>query len=355
MPEVLAHQPLDAQPRRLARIPQALGRDFLQLVAEHVVVALRFEMQYRPDAQEELLGVVERSEIAAGAAEERRVGELGNRLGAKQVAQAARRLFDIRFELVEGLVEARVTVGNQRLQRLERPRRRNRSRRGVEERIEQRGVAGNRPRIGERELEFRVVSIEARALGHLAHVMPDRQADVPERVEEGVQEPLVLGPERAGEEDQHVDVGVETELAPAVAPEREDADRLDRAGRGLDEQLLDDRVHPLRVLLQRDAPALAPLGRGAQFGAGRLETGGTGRPHVGRRRLRRGILLVHLRGLRAILQDNGPHGAGRQYGTASSVPQFHRTRGFPIGPPLGGVGKSGRGPEHRDGLRTAPT
>ncbi len=64
MTEVIAHQPLDALPGRVARVAQAFGRDLLQLVAEDVVVALGFEMEDRAHAQQELLGVVERSRIA---------------------------------------------------------------------------------------------------------------------------------------------------------------------------------------------------------------------------------------------------------------------------------------------------
>ena len=76
--------------------------------------------------------------------------------------------------------------------RLRRPRRRT---------VEQRRVAGNRPGVGQREQELGIVRVEAGAFVHLAHVMPDRQAEVPERVQEGVQEPLVRRPDRAGEQD----------------------------------------------------------------------------------------------------------------------------------------------------------
>ena len=77
-----------------------------------------------------------------------------------------------------------------------------------------------------------------------------------------MQEPLVLGPDRAGEEHQQVDVRVEAQLAAAVAAEGEDADRLDRAGRGSAKSCWTIASMRCEYLLQRVAPALAPLGRG---------------------------------------------------------------------------------------------
>ena len=56
--------------------------------------------------------------------------------------------------------------------------------------------------------------------------MADGQAQVPERIEERVQEPLVVGSDGPGEEHQQVDVRVQAELAAAVAAEREHRDRL---------------------------------------------------------------------------------------------------------------------------------
>src|SRR4029450_6087408 len=86
--------------------------------------------------------------------------------------------------------------------------------------------------------------------------------------------------------------GVQAELTTSVAAERKHADRLRRAG-SLDEELLDERIHALRVLLERHASALAALSGWAQFPASCLEAGGSGRARVGRGHHRREIRLIH--------------------------------------------------------------
>ena len=60
-----------------------------------------------------------------------------------------------------------------------------------QELIEQRRVADDGARVGQRQQEFRVVGFEPRAFAHLADVMADGQPEIPQRIEEGVKEPLV--------------------------------------------------------------------------------------------------------------------------------------------------------------------
>ena len=72
VPEVVAHQPLDALPRFVARIAEHVRGALLQLVAQHVLIALRLEMQDGADAQQKVLGLLESTRIgrdrAAGGA-----------------------------------------------------------------------------------------------------------------------------------------------------------------------------------------------------------------------------------------------------------------------------------------------
>ena len=139
---------------------------------------------------------------------------------------------------------------------------------GAEELVEQRRVADNRSRVGQRQQKLRVVLLKVRAFAQLAHVMTDGQPEVPQRIEKRVQEALVFSRDRIGKEQQQVDIRVKAELLAAVAAERENADRLtDQPGIG--KELLDDGVHPLRVALERDPSALAPLGSGRQLQARR--------------------------------------------------------------------------------------
>ena len=115
MAEVVAHEALDALTRRRAAVAQDLGGALLQLMAEDVVVTLGLEMQDRSHAQQKFFGVLERARAGAALAEQYRIGQHGDRLGAEQIAQAAGRFFHVGFELIERVVEPGVALGNQRL------------------------------------------------------------------------------------------------------------------------------------------------------------------------------------------------------------------------------------------------
>ena len=86
--------------------------------------------------------------------------------------------------------------------------------------------------------------------------MADRQSEIPERRQEGAEERLVRRADRALEEDEQIDVRIETELPPPVSAEGVHAGRL-RGGAGVHEELLDDGVDAMGVLLQRVASAVA--------------------------------------------------------------------------------------------------
>ena len=139
--------------------------------------------------------------------------------------------------------------------------------------VEQRGVADDRPGIGEGQQELGVVDLESGALRRLTNVVPDRQAQIPEGVEKGVQEPFVFPTDDAGEEDQQVDVGVQAEFATAISAERKDRHRL-REGPGVRVELLDQRVHAVRILPHGMTSALAPPGGVGQFAARSIEPRG---------------------------------------------------------------------------------
>ena len=117
--EVVAHQALDARLRQRARIPQQLGRLLLQCVAEHVLVPLALEVQNRPDPQQELFRLVEPRGIGRSLLEQGRVGQPGDGSHGREVAQTARRLLDVRLQLIERGVEQRVPFVGQRRERLQ--------------------------------------------------------------------------------------------------------------------------------------------------------------------------------------------------------------------------------------------
>src|SRR5262249_27636732 len=92
-----------------------------------------------------------------------------------------------------------------------------------------------------------------------------------ERIEKRVKEALVVSGDRAGEQHEQIDVGVEAQLAATVAAEREDRYRV-RRRTGIGKQLLDERVHAMRVLAERVQPAPAAFCGGYELLARRRET-----------------------------------------------------------------------------------
>ena len=147
-----------------ARVAEPLGGALLQLVAEDVVMALGLEVQDRAHAEQELLGVLERARAGAALGEQRRIGQLGDRLRAEEIAQPAGRFLDVRLELIERVVEPGVPLGDERLERVERARGGARHVGRRQELIEQRRVADDRARVGQRQQELRVVGFERRRL-----------------------------------------------------------------------------------------------------------------------------------------------------------------------------------------------
>ena len=202
VPEVVAHQPLDALPRLVARIAEHVRGALLQLVAEHVLIALRLEVQDRADAQQKVLGVVEPTRVGGTALQQQRIGQHRDRPRRHQIAKRARRLLHVGLELIQRLVESRVPLLDQREQRLKNVG----VRRGrVEHRrepVEERARAANEPGIEQRQQEFRVVRLEIREFVELAHLVTDHHPEIPERMQKRAKEALLGRPDAAFEEQQ---------------------------------------------------------------------------------------------------------------------------------------------------------
>ena len=94
--------------------------------------------------------------------------------------------------------------------------------------------------------------------------MPDNHAEVPERVQKRPQKAFLPGGNAAAEEHQEIDIRMQAEVPPPVAAERDDRHRP--FGRpGVDEQLPQQRVHPIGVTLERRAAAGAAGDVGTQL------------------------------------------------------------------------------------------
>ena len=120
--EVDAHQRLD-RPRLGARRAEAIGYRFLMLVAQDVLGALVVEMHHRADAQQELLGFVER--LVAAARDEGhdavglRGGQRGQGADRGHVAQGAGSFLDVRLEVIDGVAVVPVAFRDQPAQRVD--------------------------------------------------------------------------------------------------------------------------------------------------------------------------------------------------------------------------------------------
>ena len=176
------------------------------------MLRLRLEMQNRPDPQQEILGLVEPREILRPPPEQRRIGQRRDPAHRRQIAQRAGRVLDVRFELIERRVEERVPLVDERVQRADDVR----VGAGVMERrleaVEQREVARDRPRVDQRHQELRVVHLETRELVDLPDLVADDEAEIPERVEDGAEQPFFGRAQVAAEEDEQIDVRVQAEL-----------------------------------------------------------------------------------------------------------------------------------------------
>jgi len=225
VPEVIRHQRFHALPGRPAGIVELDGELLLELVPEHVVVAAAFQVHQRSDAQQKVLRLREPRPHFGAAPQQRRIGDGGDGARRRDVAQAARRVLHVRLELIERRVELRVTHLDQGLQGPEHVGVRRRYVERLQHRVEKRGVAGDQPRIGQREQEFGIVHFRLGELGDVADLMPDHEAGVPQRMQQPPQEPLLLLFDRAVEEHEQIDVGERAQVPAAVSADGNECDR----------------------------------------------------------------------------------------------------------------------------------
>src|SRR5438105_3345061 len=144
--------------------------------------------------------------------------------------------------------------------------------------IEKGRVAGDRARVEQREQEFRVVDFELGEVGHLPDLMADREARIPQRMQDGAH-PFLFGfLDLAVEQEQDVDVRVQTQVAPTVAAERDD-EAGDGRARCFSEQPFEEFVEAVRKAPKGRASALAARGSRRQL-LSRAFHGGERRRHA---------------------------------------------------------------------------
>ena len=107
-----AHQQLDLPPLLVARRSEALRDDLLHAVVEDVDVVFALHVDDGADAQHEVLGLVQASDVGVrlsrGAA-----GHAGQEPDGGRVTQPPGGVLDVRLELEHGVVELPVALPRQ--------------------------------------------------------------------------------------------------------------------------------------------------------------------------------------------------------------------------------------------------
>ena len=147
--------------------------------------------------------------------------------------------------------------------------------------LEQACIAVEMAGVGERDQIFRVVGVGLPEIRDFPHVMPDVEAQVPQRVQHRLQETLVGGADRPAEQEQQVDVGVQAQLPSAVAAHGHDRHRRVGLFARCAVDLTDDPVDLSGVARQALAAPARGQRVGLQFFARRAQDV---RQRIGRRR-----------------------------------------------------------------------
>ena len=279
---VLAHEALDPEAGRVARVAEVLGDPRLDLPPQDVVLVRRQEVQLVPHAPEERQRRVGLGLLAGG--DEPPVRQLAERArlelggaephGRVHVAQAARRLLDVGLAHVGRGAELPVplvALGQRRHQELpevapvdvlaEHP----------AEPREEPAVAGDEPRLLHRGPARQIGTRHGHAIVQGAEAVADLQPQVPQRVQELLRHALHVRRELAIVNDHEVDVGGRMELTPAVAPEGNDHERRgrqrlvrevrgDQAHEGADEIVDEPRMRAHGLLTRRAVVVPGPEG-----------------------------------------------------------------------------------------------
>ena len=270
MAEVVAHQALDPLAGFGARVAEQIRRPLLHVVAQHVLIASGVEMQGRSHAQQEVLGLIEARRIRRTAAKQQRVGQHRDRARRREISQRPRRFLHVGLELIQRVVEGRMTLIDQLEERLEDV---GVGRGGVKqhaETVEERARAGDRTRIEERQEKLRIVGLQPAEVVQLTDLMADDDTQIPERVEEATEELLLIGTDAAAKEHEQVDVGLQTQMASAVPAERQHRDLRVRP-RHVGEQLAEHGIHTIGIALERGATAGTPQRVRLELGSSGIE------------------------------------------------------------------------------------
>ena len=72
--------------------------------------------------------------------------------------------------------------------------------------VDEIAIAGERPKVHERQQIFRIRRVEAIEVGELAHVVPDLKPQIPQRMQQRLDEALFRAADRPAEHHEQIDV-----------------------------------------------------------------------------------------------------------------------------------------------------
>ena len=273
MVEVRAHERFHLTGHLLVGRPEHRRGGLLQLVGQHVEVASDLQVQDRAEPEQEVLGLVDAPDLHPDIEPSRRILELRDHPHGGDVAQRARCVLDVGFEVVQRPVELAVPLLEQiaegRQHRAAPGRARSLAQR--RELLEERGVPVEVASLEQRDQELGIVGVGLRQVGQLADVVPDVEAQVPERVQHRPQEALLGRADRAAEHEQQVDVRMHAQLPPPVAAERHEGDGRVGLAAGRRVDLPHQIVDAVREAAEAPQPAAREQRVRGQLVAGRLE------------------------------------------------------------------------------------
>ena len=230
-------------------------------------------MRDRPEPKQEILRLIQSLQAGGEIRPQTRVGQYGNRSDGGHVAQRARRFFEVGFELVDRVIEVGMTLLGQLPQRFESlpaPRRPGAVTQ-IPEPFEDMVRSRQGPRVQHGQQELGVVRFHFVKLFQRSDLMPDLQLQIPQRMEHGLEKPLLRSADLSVEDEEQVDVRMQTELPSSIPTHRKDRPRDLRPPLSGVADLMDQLVDLPGKAVKR-ACAASGLARGRrQLDACRLE------------------------------------------------------------------------------------
>src|SRR5207237_605634 len=172
--------------------------------------------------QQKILRIVKSRHVGGASTQQERIGQQRNRARGREIGQRAVRFFHVGLELIKRRVELCVAFVDQSQQRAQDERVGVGLMKDDAEALEDRARSGDVTRVEQREEELRIVAFELTEILDVTHLVADDNAEIPERIEEAVDEALLRGADAAAEEEQEIDIRVQAQVAAPVAAERDD-------------------------------------------------------------------------------------------------------------------------------------